>query len=72
MLRMGMYLVQDNFKLPDDDDGEILKSQESSWQFESRMWNLLYTWQKTCQVVNCLLCFGVGMLAFCQKNIIKN
>ena len=33
--------------------------------------NLLSTWQNTCQVVNYLMCFGVGMSAFClnQKNI---
>ena len=51
-----------------DDDGEIPKSQGRGWQFNSRLWNLLSTWQRTCQVVNCLMCFGVGMSAFCLKN----
>ena len=29
--------------------------------------NLLSTWRKTCHVVNCLLCFDVGLSAFCLK-----
>ena len=49
-----------------DGGGEIPKSQGRGWRFDSRLWNLLFTWHKTCQVVNCLLCFGVDMLAFCQ------
>ena len=34
--------------------------------FNSRLW-YLYTRQKTCQMVNWLLCFGVGMSAFCLQ-----
>ena len=31
-----------------------------------RPWNLLYTWQKkTCQVVNCVMCFDADTSAFC-------
>ena len=32
----------------------------------------LSTWHKPCQVVNCLLCFGAGMSAFCLKNTKTN
>ena len=42
-------------------------SQGRGWRFDSRLWNLLSTWQKTCEVVNCLMCFGAGMLDFCLK-----
>ena len=59
-------MVQDDLNLPDD-GGEIPKSQGRGWQFESRLWKLLSTWWKTCQVVNYLLCFGVGLSAFCLK-----
>ena len=31
--------------------------------------NPLSAWRKTCQVVNCLLCFDVGMSAFCLSKI---
>jgi hypothetical protein len=27
--------------------------------------------EKTCQVINCLMCFGVGMSAICLKKIKK-
>ena len=50
-----------------DHDGEIPKSKGRGWRFNSRLWNLLSTWCKTCQVVNCPVCFGVGMSAFCLK-----
>ena len=30
---------------------------------------ILSTWQITCHVVNCLLCFGVGMSTLCLKKI---
>ena len=32
-----------------------------------RLWNLLSTWHRTCQLANCLLCFDVGLSAFCLK-----
>ena len=61
-------LVQNYPKLPDD-GGEIPKSQARGWRFDSQLWNLLSTWRKTCQVVvNCLLCFGVGLSTLCLKN----
>ena len=63
-------MVRGDHKLLDDDDGEILKSQGKSWRVESRLLNLLFTRQKTCQVVNCLLCSSAGMLAFRLKRII--
>ena len=60
--------VSDDLKLPDDDGGEIPKFQGRGWRFESRLWNLLSTWWKTCQVVNCLLlCFDVGPSTFCLQ-----
>ena len=62
----GLPLVYDDPKLPDD-SGEIPKSQGRGWRFDSWLWNLLSTWRKTCHVVNCLLCFDVGMSAFCLK-----
>ena len=34
-------------ELPRDDGGEILKSQGRGWRFDSRLWNLLSTWQIT-------------------------
>ena len=34
-------------------------------RFDSQSWNLLD--KKTCKVVNCPLCFGVGMSTFCLK-----
>ena len=37
------------------------------WQFNSWLWNLLSTWQKNCQVVNCSLCFGASMSTFCRS-----
>ena len=63
-------MIIDDPKLMDD-GGEIPKSQERDWQFDYRLWNLLYTWQKTCQEVNFLMCFGIGigMSAFCLKKI---
>ena len=57
-------MVQDN---PPNDGGGIPKSQGRSWQFNSRLWNLLSTQHKTCQMVNCLVCFGVGLSTFCLK-----
>ena len=59
-------LVRDDLKLPDD-GGEISKSQGRGWQFEFWLWNLLSTWRKTCQMVNCLLCFDIGSLTFSLK-----
>ena len=59
-------LVRDDPKLLDD-GGETPKSQGRGWWFSSRVWNLLSTWHKTCHVVNCLMCFGAGMSAFCLK-----
>ena len=56
-------LVREDPKLLDN-DGEIPKSQGKGWWFDSRLWNLLSTWQKTYQVVNYLMCFGVGLSAF--------
>ena len=50
-----------------DDGGEIPKSQRKGWRFDSRVWKLLLTWHKTCLVVNCLLCFDVGLLDFFLK-----
>ena len=61
-----LYVVRDDLKLLGEGTG-IPKSQGRGWRFESRLWNLLSTWQKTCRVVNCLLCFGVGLSAFCLK-----
>ena len=62
-------MVGDDPKLPAD-GGEIPKPQERGWRFNSQVWNLLSTWQKTCQVINYLLCFGVGLSPFCldKKN----
>ena len=34
---------------------------------DSRLWNLLSTWQKTCKLVNYLLCIGIGLSTFCLK-----
>ena len=34
--------------------------------------NLLSTWRKTYQVVDYLLCFDVGLTAFCLKQNYKN
>ena len=59
-------LVWDDPKLLDD-GGEIPKSQGGGWRSNFWLWNLLFTWLKTCQVVNCLMCFDVGMSAFCLK-----
>ena len=39
------------------------KSQGRGWQFDSRLRNLLSTWQRTFQVVDCLLCFGARLSA---------
>ena len=64
--RQDRTLIRDDLKLPGDGRG-IPKSQGRGWRFESRLWNLLSTWRKTCQVVNCLLCFGAGLSAFCLK-----
>ena len=33
---------------------------------------ILSTWHITCHVVNCLLCFGVGMSTLCLKKIKNN
>ena len=52
-------MVGDDLKLPGDGRG-IPKSQGRGWRFESRLWNLLSTWRKTCQVVNCLLCLALA------------
>ena len=43
--------------------------QGRGWQCESQLWNLLSIWRKTCQVVNCLLCFAVSLSAFCLKKM---
>ena len=43
------------------------KSQGRVCRFNSQLRNLLSTWQKTFRVVNCLMCFDVGLLAFCLK-----
>ena len=40
-------LVRDYPKLLDD-GGEIHKSQEKGWWFDSQLWNLLCTWKNTC------------------------
>ena len=65
-----VVLVQGDPKLVDD-DGEIPKSQERGGQFDSRLWNLLSMWQKTCQATICLLRFGASLSAICLKIIIK-
>ena len=57
--------VQDDLELPDD-GGEIPKSQGRGWRYDSRLWSLS-TSHKSCHVVNCLLCFGVSLSAFCLK-----
>ena len=31
------------------------------------LWNLLSTWRKTYQVINCFLCFNAGLPACCQN-----
>ena len=71
MKSLSPPLVWDDPKLLDDSE-EILKSQGTSWRFDSQLWNLLSTWHKTCKVVNCILCFDVGMLAFCLNKINYN
>jgi hypothetical protein len=43
-IEMVVFLVRD-VKLPND-GGEIPKSQGRGWRFESRLWNLLFAWQK--------------------------
>ena len=50
------YLVLDDPKRLDDCREEV-----------GGRWNLLFTWQNTGQVVNCLLCFGAGLTAFCLQ-----
>ena len=65
-MRINFQWVWDDLKLPGDGRG-IPKSQGKGWRFESRLWNLLSIERKTCQVVNCLLCFDVGLSAFCLK-----
>ena len=60
-------LVRDDPKLLDD-SGEILKSQGRGWRLDPRLWAFFSTWHKTCQVAYCLMCFGVGMSAFCFKS----
>ena len=57
------YVVRDDPKLLDD-NGEILKSQGRGWRFDSRLWNVLSTWHKTRRVVNCLMCFDIGLSTF--------
>ena len=37
--------VRDNPKLLDD-SGEVPKHEWSSWQFDSQLWNGLFTWRK--------------------------
>ena len=34
-------------------------SRKRGWWFDFQLWNLLLTWQKTCQVVYCLMCFDL-------------
>ena len=63
-------MVWDDSK-PLDGGGQIPRPQGKFWRFDSRLWNLLSAWHKTCQVVNCLLCFDIGMSAFYLKNKIK-
>ena len=53
--RKVLKLVQDDPKLLDD-GAKIPKSQGRGWRFDSRLCNVLSTWQKTCQVIKCLSC----------------
>ena len=63
-------VVQDDLKLLGDGRG-IPKSQGRGWWFESRLWNLLSTWRKTCQVVNCLLCLALAYRPSVSKKNIR-
>ena len=61
-------MVQDYPKLLDDVE-EIPKSQARGWLLAVK--SPLYLTKKTCQVVNCLLCFGVGLWTSCLNIKIK-
>ena len=63
--------VRDDPKLSDDGE-EIPKFQGGGWRFNSRLWNLLSAWRNTCKLVNCFLCFDIGLLAFCLFFYKKN
>ena len=59
-------MVRDNPQLQDD-GGEIYKSQGRGWLLNPFFWNILFTLQNTCWVVNCNRFFVVGMSAFYLK-----
>jgi hypothetical protein len=50
-----------SFKL----DGIFSNSITSDGDLDSQLWNSSLLDKQTCQVVNCLLCFDVGMSTFC-------
>ena len=58
-------MVLDNPKALGD-GGEIPKSQ-GCWHFRFMAVKSSIYLTKTCQEVNCLLCFDVGMSVFCLK-----
>ena len=60
------FLVQDDPKILDD-GGEVPEYEERGWRFDFLVVNSPLYLTKTCQVTNCLTCFGVGMSAFCPK-----
>ena len=67
IIEIEIVLVRDDLKLPDDGRG-IPKSQGRGLGGSNpgcEISSLLDG--KTCQVVNCLLCFGAGLSAFCLK-----
>ena len=69
-IQYTVSLVQDELQLLDH-GREIPKSQGRGWRFNFRLWNLLSTWLKTCQVANYLQRFGAGLLAIYLRIIIK-
>ena len=59
-------MVQDDPKLLDD-GGEIPKSQRRGWRFDTQLWISSLLNKITCQVINCLLCFGIDVSAYWLK-----
>ena len=47
-----------------DDGGETPKSQGRGWWFDSRLWNLMSTWQKLVRWSTASRVYGAGLATF--------